>query len=120
MPNGGIHHCGNCRWLDGEKRCSLRNRLIENIHWTTCSNFNLLMGKSEVIGPLYAIVCEVRNGKGGYHEIPYYGRNRVDTVTGQNGDTRVAFVDEDGMNHYFDSVADYLDFYHAEKLQGAV
>jgi hypothetical protein len=61
---------------------------------------------------MYAIVCEVRDGAGGYGEIPYFDGARVDTIQKPNGgDTFVCFTESDGTYHEFPTVADYLTFY---------
>jgi hypothetical protein len=88
----------------------MRDVKIESSHWTTCANFHRPSG--EIIGPLYAIVCEVRNRKGGYTRIPYFDGCRVDTVQPDaRGDSVVRFVDGSGRQHEFVSVSDYLEFY---------
>ena len=119
MPNGGVHHCGNCRWFNNDSFCSLRQQEILIPHWTTCQNCNLDVGKTDgAIGPIYAIVCEVKNGKGGYHQIPYYKGIRVDTDSvDDDDDTYLAFTDPDGVERWFDCVADYLDFYYSPEVE---
>ena len=117
MPNGGPHHCGNCRhFVADENRCSLRRVAIEGSHWTTCRNFN--RPGDDVVGPVYAIVEEVRNHGGGAADIPYFEGCRVDTVQPDGtGDTVVRFTDTTGTNHEFASVSDYLAFYKRSGLE---
>jgi len=110
MPNGGLHHCGNClHFVQRDKFCSLRGIAIELDHWTTCRNFDE-PGES-IRGPVYAIVCEVKNFAGGYCDIPYFDGHRVQTVQDGTVDTVVRFTDSDGKVHEFPSVTDYLRFY---------
>ena len=110
MPNGGLHHCGNCCHYDRDRSfCSLRNVAIESSHWTTCQNRNDERG--EINGPLYAIVGQVKSGALGYGDIPYFDGNRVDTVQADRGDTVVRFTDSTGKAHEFESVAEYLKYY---------
>ncbi|RLA41192.1 MAG: hypothetical protein DRR42_24955 [Gammaproteobacteria bacterium] len=110
MPNGGVHHCGGCNhFIYEESFCSLRNVNIESSHWTTCRNINKNAG--EIDGPIYAIVCEVKSGAGGYGDIPYIDDCRVDTIQEGSGDTIVRFTDRSGEAHEFNTVADYLAFY---------
>jgi uncharacterized protein (TIGR02452 family) len=111
MPNGGEHHCGNCHhFIRHSSKCSLRNVGIESSHWTSCNNFNRHGDK--VIGPIYAIVCEVKSGTGGYDDIPYFNGCRVDTLQRTDGgDTFVCFTDRKGKYHEFTSVADYIKYY---------
>jgi len=112
MPNGGTHHCGlYCRHFDnGTNTCNLRHVQIALPFWTTCENFNRL--GTTVVGPLYAIVCEVKSGAGGYGGIPYFDGCRVDTLQRDGaGDTVVYFTDRNGRYHEFPSVADYLEYY---------
>jgi len=111
MPNGGIHHCGNCRYYQRETPgCELRGVPIESSHWTTCKNFN--HPNKDAIGPIYAIVCEVRSHAGSYTDIPYFDGIRVDTVQRPDGgDTFVCFTDSNGHYNEFSTVADYHAFY---------
>ena len=117
MPNGGIHHCGRCRhYHAGTSRCQLRDVDIESSHWTTCKNFN--RPGEPIVGPIYAIVCEVKNGGGAYGDIPYFDGIRVDTVQRPNkGDTYVCFTDSNRKYYEFSSVADYLTFYESSGRQ---
>lgn len=110
MPNGGIHHCWGCSHFDADMSfCNLRHADIDSSHWTTCRNRN--KDSSEIYGPIYAIVCEVKSGAGSYGDIPYFEGCRADTVQEGAGDTVVRFTDKSGNAHEFDTVADYLDFY---------
>ena len=112
MPNGGMHHCGHCFHYDElGSRCQLRNIEVESSHWTTCKNLNRI--GNEIVGPVYAIVCEVKNGVGRYGDVPYFDDIRVDTLQQQNGDdTIVSFAEDDGTYHEFPTVAEYLSFYN--------
>jgi hypothetical protein len=111
MPNGGPGHCGNCCYFDANSsHCNLRDALIQSSHWTTCRSRN--SQNSEIIGPIYAIVCEVKDGAAAYGSIPYYDGCRVDAVQGPDGgDTVVKFVANEGDSHEFASVSEYMDFY---------
>lgn len=111
MPNGGHSHCGNCRHYQRESRsCVLRSARIESPLWTTCRSLNVTDGPA--IGPIYAIVCEVRNGAGSYTEIPYFDGIRVDTKQGPTpGNTVVAFSDSTDQLREFVSTDEYLMFY---------
>lgn len=111
MPNGGVHHCGNClHFVADESRCALRGVPIAISHWTTCRNFN--RSGSDAVGPIYAIVCEVRNRAGSYVDIPYFEGCRVDTVQpDETGNTVVRFVDSAGAKHEFATVSEYVAFY---------
>ena len=121
MPNGGTHHCGLycCHFDNGQITCHLRQVQIDQPFWTTCKNFNR-PGRT-IVGPLYAIVCEVKNGAGSYGDIPYFDGRRVDTVQrdGQ-GDTVVCFTDRNGRHHEFASVADYLVYYQSNSPNSAL
>jgi len=111
MPNDGSGHCGNCCYLDSNRsHCDLRDALIQSFHWTTCCSRN--SQNSEIIGPILAIVCEIKNGVAAYGSIPYYEGCRVDTVQGpEGGDTVVKFVDNEGESHEFATVSEYMGFY---------
>ena len=110
MPNGGPGHCGNCCYFESNNRCSSRDVPIESSHWTTCRSRN--SENSEVVGPVYAIVCEVKNSAAAYGSIPYYDGCRVDAIQGPDGgDTIVKFVDNEGKSHEFATAAEYMDFY---------
>ena len=79
MPNGGIHHCGNCKHFeDIQSNCKLRNEKIHSSHWTTCLSWNEMHRVPK--GAMLAIVCEVKSGVGTYSDIPYYLGSRADTV----------------------------------------
>ena len=111
MQDGGTGHCGNCCYFDaGDSHCSLREVDIESAHWTTCRSRN--SENSEIQGPVYAIVCEVRDGAAAYGSIPYYDGYRVDTVKPPGGgDTVLRFVDGQGESREFASVAEYMAFF---------
>lgn len=111
MPNGGTHHCGLycCHFDNKQETCRLRKIQIEHPFLTTCNNFNR-PGRA-IVGPLYAIVCEVKSGAGGYTSIPYFDGRRVDTVQPRGGgDTVVCFADRNGEQHEFSSSSDYLQY----------
>jgi len=111
MPNGGEHNCYNCRHLDPEtSQCTLRNIPIKIAHWTTCRNMNK---NSDVpYGPVYSIVCEVKDGAGSYGDIPWFQGNRVDTIQEPEGaDTVVMVTDSNGKRHKFSNVAAYMEFW---------
>jgi uncharacterized protein (TIGR02452 family) len=121
MPNGGTHHCGLycCHFDNGTNNCNLRHVQIEQPCWTTCKNFN--RPNRTIVGPLYAIVCEVKSGAGGYGDIPYFDGRRVDTVQRDGkGDTVVCFTDRNGQHHEFASVADYLENYKNNRPSSAL
>lgn len=109
MPNGGVRHCGHCQRYS-ESRCGLRDVPIESPRWTTCRNIN--RSGTVPVGPLYAIVCEVKDQAAMYDDIPYFDGIRVDTARkSDGGDTVVCFTDGNGDYHEFASIADYLLFY---------
>lgn len=88
-------NCGNCRHLSPDKRCQIRDVPIQVPYWTTCYNFN--DASTEPDGPIYAIVGIVKDGAGGYRQIPYLNGNRPDTTQkGNGGDTFVHVRDDDG------------------------
>jgi len=65
-----------------------------------------------IIGPLHAIICEVKDDNGAYSDIPYFDGCRVDTVQrGGRGDTVVCLTDRSGQYHEFGSLAEYMEFY---------
>jgi hypothetical protein len=116
MPNGGSDNCGNCsHFHSATSNCELRQFKIYDIHWTTCRNF--ADDGTEIKGPLFAIVFEVRNGAMHYDRIPYFDGIRVDTIQrsyfGQTaaGDTYLEFINQDGTHHQFETVAEYYAFY---------
>jgi hypothetical protein len=116
MPNGGSDICGNCSHFNSTTViCKLRQVKIDATHWTTCRNYS--DDGKEIKGPLFAVVCEVRSSAGHYDRIPYFDGIRVDTIQrsqfGQTapGDTYLHFVDQNGTNHQFETVAEYIAFY---------
>lgn len=111
MPNGGTHHCGHCQhYQEVRSRCKLRKVDIKSSHWTTCANYDQ-PGKNSS-GPLYAIVCQVRNRAGGYAQIPYFDGIRADAIQeGDGGDTFICFTDEDGVDYRFPTATEYIEFY---------
>jgi hypothetical protein len=70
MPNGGIHHCGSCKHFDQVPNiCKLRKEEILSNKWTTCKSWN--EHHRVPFGPIYSIVCEVKDNAGSYHDVPY-------------------------------------------------
>lgn len=110
MPNGGIAHCGMCENFDeARSHCTIRNVPIESSHWTFCRNQG--RPNSEVDGPLFSVVCQVRDGGGAYGTIPYFHANRAETVQPESGgDTVVRFLDQTGNVVEVASVDDYLEY----------
>ena len=118
MPNGGVAICRNCRHFKAGAEqeepvaglCSLRHVKIEMPFWTSCRN--IAEGGDDVLGPLYSVVCEVRDGGGTYYKIPYFDGARVETEQeGVSGKTVVRFTDEHGGLREFESVSDYFRFF---------
>jgi hypothetical protein len=108
MPNGGTHHCRRCIHFR-DMHCTLRKVKIDVPYWTTCRDF-----RQEVTvptGPVYAIVCEVKSGKGHYTDIPYFKGRRAETHQEGGGDTSVRFVDEKGDLKEFRDVEAYLRYW---------
>ncbi len=116
MPNGGSDNCGNCTHFDSERaRCTLRRESIRFPYWTTCRNFassaSTQKTSADPDGPIYAIVCIIKDGAGAYSRIPYLHGNRVDTERPEDGgDTILSVTDSQGETYKFESVEDYLDF----------
>lgn len=115
MPNGGVHHCGHCCNFDSERRtCSLRGAHIEGSYWTSCQNFDEPVGAPR--GPLYAIVCEVKDGGGMYATIPYWKDAAPKLVQApESSDTEVV-VSVEGTTRKFATISDYLEAYEAAGL----
>ena len=111
MPNGGIHHCGGCQHLNLKNNvCLLRKITIIATPWTTCRDKN--KDVSNPTGPVYSIVCEVKNKGGSYCDLPWFDGNRVDTEQAPNGgDTIVVVKDGDGHRHEFPDADAYMDFW---------
>lgn len=111
MPDGGAGNCGNCTHFDpDERQCTLRDVPIKAPFWTTCHNFN--SPSSKLDGPIYAIVGIVKDGAGGYRQLPYLNGNRPDTKQkGSPGDTVVYVTEDDGTYHEFETVDEYLQFH---------
>ena len=62
--------------------------------------------------PFFSIVCEVKDGAGGYGDIPWFDGCRVDTEQpGGSGDTIVVFTDPNGKRHELPNVRSYLEFW---------
>ena len=112
MPNGGMHHCRNCRLSEKQGEivyCSIRNTEIESANCTTCANVY-----SEVLepeGPIFSIVFGGSTGGGTYEEIPYFDNCRVDTFLNSDEKWAVGFTDRQGEYHEFETIQNYLHFY---------
>ena len=112
MPNGGLHHCGNCQHFDRDSSlCLLRDITIEQPPWTTCANIELPNDLAQ--GPVYSIVCQVKDGAGSYGDIPWFQGNRADTTPdpARENYTIVKVADRDGVMHEFLDVDAYMDFW---------
>jgi len=114
MPNGGSHHCGNCRHFT-KSICKLRSEPIESSHWTTCKSWNTHNLKP--VGVILAIVSEVKNRAGSYATIPYYNGVRVDTKQDGYNDTTVVWESKDGQKLIFNDVDEYLSFCESERIK---
>ncbi len=108
MPNGGIHHCGHCQHLENNV-CKLRNVEIEMAYWTTCQNWN--SDETVPVGPILAIVCEVKNKAGSYAHIPFIYGNRAKTFQQGSGDTVIKFLDKKGLIVELPDVESYMKYY---------
>lgn len=115
MPNGGTHHCAHCRNFDSTKTvCTLRHVHVAETHWTSCQNFDEKAALAR--GPLYAIVCEVKDGGGMYATIPYWKEARPQMVQDPlTSDTRLVVKVGDQLRE-FETIAEYLDAYQAAGL----
>jgi len=109
MPNGGESNCEHCKHFD-KIVCKLRNVDIESAYWTTCENWNQIATAPS--GPIYAIVCEVKNRAGGYAEIPYFNGNRVHTHQEGAGDTVIKFDDGKGNIIELPDIESYMKYYN--------
>lgn len=114
MPNGGLHHCGHCNHFK-YNNCQLRNIEIQKSHWTTCRNWN--KESSSPNGHVFAIVGIVKNGAGGYTELPYYQGNRVDTFQEGSGDTVIRFTNENGETIEVSDVDSYMELWNKKHLK---
>ena len=114
MPNGGSHHCGNCRHFNTGK-CILRNEPIKISHWTTCRNWN--SSELKPVGVIHAIVSEVKNRAGSYSTIPYFNGIRADTKQEGYNDTTVVWESKDGQQLIFKDVDEYMSFYESERIK---
>ena len=115
MPNGGTHHCGNCRNFNINAICNLRNEKIEDSHWTTCRNWNT--NGSSITGVMQAIVGEVRGGAVSYGLIPYYNGLRVDSIQEGANDTSLIWSGLDHTKLVFGSIEEYIMTYETERLK---
>ena len=107
MPNGGTKHCHSCNHLIN-KNCSIRLVEISKPHWTVCDNWN--DNSTEADGEIFAIVCEVIDGAGGYENIPYFNGNRVDTFQEGENDSVIKFDDGNGNIIELPDVDSYLKY----------
>jgi hypothetical protein len=107
MPNGGTHHCYSCcNFRRDANWCALRNRAIGSTHWTSCGDFDERHDAPH--GPLYAIVCEVKDGGGSYATIPYW--DDVEPQSVQDASTVDSYITvhlANGMLR-FEGVREYL------------
>jgi len=113
MPNGGLHHCGNCQHCEKinnfKIKCTLRN-INTTPGWTTCRDFG--MDVINPSGPVYSIVCVVKDKGGGYIDLPWFNGKEVYTKQqGPNKDTIVVTHDGDNKRLQFDSPHEYLAFW---------
>jgi hypothetical protein len=65
----------------------------------------------ELDGPLYAILCEVKNGAGRYIEVPYFKGKRVYTMQAGAGDTSLQCEDERGNTLQFSDSESFIKYY---------
>lgn len=111
MPNGGIHHCGNCKHFeDIQSNCKLRNEKIHSSHWTTCLSWNEMHRVPK--GTMFAILCEVKEKAGSYHDVPYILGCRPEAEQNKSTlDTVVAYIDKNEKWIGFPTVEDYYEHY---------
>lgn len=114
MPNGGTHHCYSCKYYS-DALCSLRNEPVSLPAWTMCMNRN--RDGVPITGPMYAIVCEVKNKAGAYCSIPYYRGLRADTVQEDGGNTKVVWISDFREKLEFADVEAYMEFYETETMK---
>jgi ADP-ribosylglycohydrolase len=114
MPNGGIHHCGSCKHFEEvQSSCKLRKEEILSSHWTTCRSWN--EHHRVPFGPMYSIVCEVKDKKGSYHNVPYILGCRPEAEQDKSTlDTVVAYIDKNEKWIGFPTVEDY--YMHYQKI----
>jgi hypothetical protein len=115
MPNGGTHHCAHCRNFESKKSvCALRRVHVAETHWTSCQNFDEKAVLSR--GPLYAIVCEVKDGGGMYATIPYWKEARPQMIQDLHTlDTKLVVKVDDQIRE-FETIQEYLDAHRAAGL----
>ena len=115
MPNGGTHHCASCSNFKSTKNiCTLRQEHVAETYWTSCQNFD--EETDQVRGPLYAIVCEVKDGAGMYATIPFWKDARPQMVHDPlTADTRLVVKVGDHTRE-FETIAEYLDAYQDSGL----
>jgi ADP-ribosyl-[dinitrogen reductase] hydrolase len=111
MPNGGMHHCGSCKHFEEiQCICKLRKEEILSSKWTTCKSWN--EPHRVPLGPIYAIVCEVKNKIGSYKDVPYILGYRPETEQNKsNLDTVVAYINKNEKWIDFPTVEDYYKHY---------
>lgn len=69
-------------------------------------------------GPMYSIVCQVKNSAGSYWDIPWFQGHRVDTEQQIDGrGTVVAVTDHNGKRHVFSDVATYMEFWRRNTVE---
>lgn len=109
MANGGFHHCAKCNHFK-ENTCQLRSTEVYNAYLTTCRNWNTESQAPE--GPLYAIVCEVKESAEHYADIPYYRDNRAETFQVGEGDTVIQFIDETSSLRELPDIESYMKLWN--------
>ena len=111
MPNGGIHHCGNCKHFEEiQSICKLRKEEILSSKWTTCKSWN--EHHRVPLGPIYSIICEVKDKVGSYHDVPYILGCRPESEQNKSTlDTVVAYIDKNEKWIGFPTVEDYYEHY---------
>lgn len=115
MPNGRTHHCGYCCHLDASfRQCTLRNIPIFGTHWTSCRNCDT--PADAPTGPLYAIVCEVRNRGAVYATIPYWGDARPELIQAPGALDTYVRVALPGRTLRFETVLEYLETMEREGM----
>lgn len=87
----------------------MRQTRIRIPYGTTCKNWN--SNSTEPNGPVFAIVCQVKNREGSYADIPYFKGNRVDTYQEGGEDTVIKFDDGNGKIIELPDIESYLKYY---------
>lgn len=111
MPNGGIHHCVSCKQFEEiQSICKLRKEEILSSKWTTCKSWN--EHHRVPLGPIYSIVCEVKDKAGSYHDVPYILGCRPEAEQNKSTlDTVIAYIDKNEKWIGFPTVDDYYKHY---------